>query len=112
MAERRGSKRSALASRVIIKQLGGSGNTDIEIRITDVSKTGIGFLAGEPLEIGEIYESYLTVWREDVVHTYLQIIRTEPVGNEYAYGAVFIGMSEKDAERIEWYQSLYEEIET
>lgn len=109
MEERRKSKRSTLNSKLIIKRLDGVSHTEVGIEVTDVSKTGVGFVAKQPLNIGEVYESYLTIWTKEVLHAFLQIVRIELKGNEYAYGAVFIGMPEMDAARIEVYQTINEE---
>lgn len=109
MEERRKSKRTALASKLLIKRLDGNDHTEVDIEIMDVSKTGIGFIAKQPLQIGEVYESYLTIWTKEVLHAFLQIVRIELKGADYIYGAVFIGMPEMDASRIEVYQTLHEE---
>ncbi|MDE6701120.1 MAG: hypothetical protein K2K10_08950 [Acetatifactor sp.] len=42
-----------------------------------------------------------------MLHAFLQIVRIELQGEEYVYGAVFIGMPEMDASRIEIYQTLH-----
>lgn len=109
MEERRKNKRTALASKLLIKRLDGNDHTEVDIEIMDVSKTGIGFIAKQPLQIGEVYESYLTIWTKEVLHAFLQIVRIELKGSDYIYGAVFIGMPEMDASRIAVYQTLHEE---
>lgn len=112
MEDRRTSKRTALNSRVIIKRLDDMSRTEVNIEVTNLSKTGVGFLADRPLEIGEIYESYLTIWDEDVLHTFLLIVRIELVGGSYSYGAEFIGISPSDIARIERHQTADEEGES
>ena len=109
MEERRKSKRTSMDSKLMIKRLDGDSHTEIDIEVTDVSKTGVGFIADQPLQIGEVYEAYLTIWTKEVLHAFLQIVRIELKGAEYAYGAVFIGMPEMDASRIEVYQTVNEE---
>jgi len=109
MEERRKSKRTNLSSRIIIKRLDGVSRTEVGIEVTDVSKTGVGFVANQALNIGEVYESYLTIWTKEVLHAFLQIVRIELKGNQYSYGAVFIGMPEMDAARIEVYQTVNED---
>ena len=95
-------------SKLMIKRLDGESHTEIDIEVTDVSKTGVGFVAEHPLQIGEVYEAYLTIWTKEVLHAFLQIVRIELKGAEYSYGAVFIGMPEMDASRIEVYQTVNE----
>ncbi len=106
--ERRKSKRTDLSSTLIIKRLDGDSNRQVAIEIQDVSRTGLGFMCREPLQIGEVYESYLTIWTKEVIHVFLQIVRIELKGSVYAYGAVFIGMPEMDSARIEVYQTIRE----
>ncbi|MBR1854450.1 MAG: PilZ domain-containing protein [Lachnospiraceae bacterium] len=109
MEERRKNKRTSMDSKLMIKRLDGESHTEIDIEVTDVSKTGVGFVADQPLQIGEVYEAYLTIWTKEVLHAFLQIVRIELKGAEYSYGAVFIGMPEMDASRIEVYQTVNEE---
>ncbi len=107
MEERRRSKRTSIQTSVIIKRLD-EGHEEVAIDIVDISKSGIGFTCNEPLTIGAVYESYLTIWTKEVLHAFLQIVRIELQDKEFAYGAVFIGMPEMDANRIEVYQSFHD----
>lgn len=95
-----------MASRLVIKRLDSDKNKEVAIDITDVSKSGIGFECKEPLMIGEVYESYLTIWTKEVLHAFLQIVRIDLKQDIYSYGAVFIGMPEMDSARIEVYQTI------
>ena len=106
MNERRKTKRSELSSRLIIKQLDGKGENEIAIEVEDVSKTGIGFTSIEPLSIGTVYEGYLTIWTKEVLHAFIEIVRIEKKGDVFEYGAIFIGMPEMEAARIEVYQTV------
>lgn len=95
-------------SRLLIKRLDNEEkHIEVDIEILDVSKSGVGFKADQLLKIGEVYESYLTIWTKEVLHAFLQIVRIELQGEDYVYGAVFIGMPEMDASRIEIYQTLH-----
>ena len=104
--ERRKNKRTSMPATLVIKQMGGQSNKEVSINIVDVSKTGIGFTCDELLMIGEIYESFLTIWTKEVIHTFLQIVRVELKGEGFFYGAIFIGMSEMDSSRIAVYQTV------
>lgn len=108
MNERRKSRRTSMESRLIMKRLDGNRNNEVLINIVDVSKNGIGFECVEPLQIGEVYEAYLTIWTKEVIHAFLQIVRIELKAGGYAYGATFIGMPEMDSARIETYQTVSE----
>lgn len=106
MAERRKNRRTTMPSRIVIKRLDGNEGKEAEINIVDVSKSGIGFDCAETLQIGEVYEAFLTIWTQEVLHSFLQIVRIELRPGGYSYGAVFIGMGEVDSARIETYQTV------
>ncbi len=111
MEERRGSKRTKLESRLMVNRLDGAEEQEVVIDIMDVSKTGIGFQCTEPLAIGNVYESFLTIWTKEVIHAFLRIVRIEMLEGTFRYGAVFIGMPEMDAARIEVYQMVNDDSE-
>ena len=107
MEERRRSKRIELTSSLVVKRLDDGTNDEVTIEIVDVSKTGVGFTCERPLEIGAVYESYLRIWTQEVLHAFLEIIRIEKKGaGLFGYGAIFIGMPEMDAARIEVYDTV------
>jgi len=107
MEERRKNKRTELPTNVIIKKMVGN-SKEVEIEVIDLSKSGLGFVCKEKLEIGEVYESFLTIWTKEVIHAFLQIVRIEmQEGMEsYLYGASFVGLPELDASRIGVYQTI------
>ena len=109
MQERRKSKRTELHSVIMMKRLDNQDEQEIQIEINDISKTGVGFVCDEPLAIGNVYESYLTIWTKEVLHAFLRIVRIEMIDGNFHYGAIFIGMPEMDAARIEVYQTVNEE---
>ena len=86
-------------------------NDIVAIEVQDVSKGGVGFVCKEVLQIGAIYESYLTIWTKEVLHAFLQIVRIELKDKEFCYGATFVGMPEVDTTRIGVYQTIHEEQE-
>ncbi len=108
MEDRRRSKRTELQSRIVVKRIDSGQSEEISIDITDVSKSGIGFCCKQSLQIGAVYESYLTIWTKEVIHALLQIVRIELREDTYFYGASFIGLPEVDAFRIEVYQAVHE----
>lgn len=108
MEERRKDKRTIMTSTLVMKQVDGSSNKQVSIEITDVSKSGIGFKCKEQLQIGEVYESFLMIWTKEVIHAVIQIVRIELKKGYYSYGAVFLGLPDADAARIEVYQTVEE----
>ncbi len=112
MEERRRHKRTELNSHIIIKSMGGADESrEAVIEIADVSKTGVGFISTEHLEIDSTYEAYLRIWTSDVLHAFLKVVRIEKAEDSdsiYHYGAVFVGMPEMDASKISIYQQFDE----
>ena len=111
MEERRKNKRTKLCSKLMIKRLDAQGHDEVMIDINDVSKTGVGFICNEVLSIGNVYESYLTIWTKEVIHAFIRIVRIEMIDGMFHYGAVFIGMPQMDAARIETYQTVNNEYD-
>jgi len=108
MEERRRDKRTKMTSRLVIKRLDGGEDRQVNIKITDVSKSGIGFECREQLQVGEVYESFLTIWTKEVIHAILRIVRIELKERNYSYGAVFVGMPDMESIRIGVYQTIEE----
>lgn len=108
MEERRKNRRMELSAKLLIKRLDADHPPrEVNIDVSDVSKTGAGFSCSEALEIGAVYEVFLTLWTKEVLHCFLQIVRIEMKGeNQYSYGSIFIGMSEAEASRIETYSTI------
>lgn len=108
MEERRKAKRTELTSKLLMKRLDNQKTEEVDIEVVNVSKSGVGFTCKEPLTIGAIYEAYLTIWTKEVLHAVLEIVRIEKKEDTIAYGAVFVGLPEMDAFRIETYQTVEE----
>ena len=106
MEERRKNNRRELISTIIVKRLDGGENKESTIDIIDVSKSGIGFNCNELLAIGAVYEANLRIWTMEVLHAFLEIVRIEKKEDGYNYGAIFIGMPEIEASRIEVYDTI------
>lgn len=106
MEERRKSRRMGLESTIMVNRIDNGNAEEITIEIQDLSKTGIGFLCKKELEMGAIYESHITIWTKEVIHTLLKIVRKVSHENEFLYGAEFMGLSDIDAFRISVYEAL------
>ena len=106
MEERRRNRRTKLSSSIVMKRLDNGREEEVDIEVVDISKAGVGFTCREPLMIGAIYEAYLTIWTKEVPHAVVEIVRIEKKENTISYGAVFVGMPEMDAFRIEAYQTV------
>lgn len=107
MEERRRNQRMELKSKLVAKRLDSDEAKELEIDITDVSKTGVGFTCAEALTIGAVYESFLTIWTKEVIHAFIEIVRIVKLEEGgYQYGGIFVGMPEIDAKRIEVYEMV------
>ncbi|MCM1127489.1 MAG: PilZ domain-containing protein [Lachnospiraceae bacterium] len=106
MEERRRANRRKLVSKLVVKRLDQAETEEVEIEIVDVSKSGIGFQCDQLLGIGAVYEGFLRIWTQEVIHAFLEIVRIEKKENGFHYGAIFIGMPESDASRIEVYDMV------
>ena len=106
MEERRKSKRTDLSSRLLVKRLDKSAQEEIGVDFMNVSKTGIGFYCDDLLDMGAVYEAYLTIWTKEVIHAFIEIVRIEKNVETYEYGGLFIGMPEVDLQRIEVYNTV------
>ena len=100
MEERRKSKRTDLKSKFLVKRLDTGEQEEVGVDVINVSKTGIGFYCDELLDMGAVYESYLTIWTKEVLHAFIEIVRVEKTVDTYEYGGLFIGMPELDLQRI------------
>ena len=106
MQEKRRDKRLELESKIIIKRLDESSeseDTKLNIKIKDVSKSGIGFICDYALTIGSVYECTITLWTKETIHAFVEIVRIIKKDNHFEYGGIFIGMPEMDMKRIEIY---------
>ena len=106
MEERRRANRRKLVSKLVVKRLDNTEEEDVEIEIVDVSKSGIGFQCEQLLGIGSVYEGFLRIWTQEVIHAFLEIVRIEKKEDGFHYGAIFIGMPASDASRIEVYDTV------
>lgn len=108
MVERRKNKRMELRSKLIVKRLDSGIEEEVGIEVINVSKTGIGFHSDELLDIGAVYESYLTIWTQERIHAFIEVIRIEIQADGFNYGGLFIGMPEMDLQRIDVYKMVSE----
>ena len=111
MEEKRKSKRMELKSKLLVTRLDSNEHDEVNIDVLNVSKTGIGFRGTELLEIGAVYEAYLTIWTKEVIHAFIEIVRIDKEPESFQYGGLVIGMPEIDLQRIDVYKVVSEEIQ-
>lgn len=106
MEEKRRNRRIDLKSKLIVKRLDDQQDNgqEIYVDVQNVSRTGIGFESDGLLRMGEVYEAFLTIWTQEVIHAFIEVVRIEKIGEgKYNYGGIFIGMPETDLQRIDVY---------
>ena len=108
MEEKRKHKRLDLDVNVQLERLDEDGITTlkyIHVDVTDISRSGIGFKSQQELETGTYYDTKIQIWTKEVVDAVIEIVRREDEPDRgYHYGAVFIGMTDTDALKIDIYQ--------
>ncbi len=105
--ERRSGKRLELTVTLKLKSVQGDAEKEIFINVTDLSCTGIGFHSREKLEIDGYYDTNMVIWTKEVIPSVIQIVREEKQDDgTYHYGAMFIGMSEINQQKIHTYQMI------
>ena len=103
MVERRSSKRTELRSKLLVKRVASGEQQEIDVEVMNVSRMGIGFYCDELLDMGTVYEAYLTIWTKEIIHAFIEIVRIEKKPDTFEYGGLFIGMPEIDLQRIDVY---------
>lgn len=107
MEEKRKHKRLDLDVKIQLERLDEEGVTTLKyvhVDVTDISRSGIGFTCAKELEVGSYYDTKIQIWTKEVVDAVIEIVRREDASGEYHYGAVFIGMTDTDALKIDIYQ--------
>ncbi|MFP3154460.1 PilZ domain-containing protein [Lachnospiraceae bacterium ZAX-1] len=110
--ERRREKRLDLDVSLQIERLNDGGDISVKfvhVQLTDLSKTGIGFITEQELEKGTYYDAKIQLWTKEVIDTVIEVVRCkrDEDGN-YIYGCIFIGLMERDALKVQIYQMFNE----
>lgn len=107
MEEKRKHKRLELDVNVQLERLDEDDVTTLKyvhVDVTDISRSGLGFRCAKELEIGSYYDTKIQIWTKEVVNVVVEIVRRIENADGYQYGAVFVGMTDTDALKIDIYQ--------
>ncbi len=107
MQEKRRHRRLDLDISVELERLDEDGITTLKylhVEITDVSRSGLGFISRQELALGTYYNAKIQIWTKEVIDVVIEIVRREKVDDMYRYGCIFIGMTDADALKIDIYQ--------
>lgn len=111
MEEKRRHKRLDLDVNIQLERLDEAGVTTLKyvhVDVTDLSRSGMGFVCARELAKGSFYDTRIQIWTKEVLEVVLEIVRCEKKGDLYQYGASFIGMTDTDALKIDIYQMFNE----
>lgn len=117
MEEKRNSRRLDLDVTVELERIDdGDGVTTIKlvhVDIVDLSRSGVGFRTKKELLVGSFYNTKLQIWTKDIIEAVVKIVRcNKDADGYYHYGAIFVGMIDKDALKIDVYRMFYESEES
>ena len=107
MSEKRKHKRLDLDVSLQLDRLDEAGVTTLRfarVDVTDISRSGLGFISQAEMEIGSFYDTKIQIWTKEVLDVIIEIVRRENIDDKYKYGCIFIGMTEADALKIDIYQ--------
>jgi hypothetical protein len=99
MEERRRAKRMPVALSLEILNLYKQDNVLVSnlhapIEVTDISKSGMGFVSESVLPIGFYFNANIDLGNDDTLHCVIKIIRSQPTdGKQTIYGCEFVGMA-------------------
>lgn len=112
MVEKRKAKRLELEVSIELSRiLEEDGVTTLKIAqvdVVDLSRNGIGFFTNQELEIGSFYTTKIQIWTKDIIEAIIKIVRCKKENGGYHYGAIFVGMIDKDALKIDVYQMFFD----
>lgn len=115
MDEKRKAQRLDLDVAIELDRIdGGDTDTDkklINVEVINLSRKGIGFITKHELTIDSIYATKIQIWTKEVITLAIKIVRCSKEGDSYCYGASFVGITEKDALDIDYYQMFFESEE-
>ena len=107
MEEKRRHKRLDLDVSLQLERLDEAGVTTLKyvhVDVTDISRSGLGFVSKQELPIGTYYDTKIQIWTKEVVDAVIEIVRCDKNNDMYKYGCIFIGMTDADALKIDIYQ--------
>lgn len=81
----------------------------VNVDVVDLSRSGVGFSTKQELSVGSFYNTKIQIWTKDIIEAIIKIVRCSESEDGYHYGAIFVGMIDKDALKIDVYQMFFGE---
>jgi len=113
--EKRKSKRLPIHIKLNIKSLYKSGDNTLEkvdedVHVTNISKSGIGFVSPRPLPVGYFFNAKITIDDEKMFYSVLRIVRNQEIKDkEYIVGCEFVGLADVLSGSIDEYEKEIEQ---
>lgn len=108
MEEKRKSCRHEIHLEIKLRRLNGgpleTNATPEIVELRDLSRNGLGFFSRKELEIGSFYDAKITLWTKETMNAMFEIVRSQPDGDGYVYGGMFVALPECEAFRIDVYE--------
>ncbi len=67
---------------------------DEDIEITNISRSGIGFICEHDLPLDYYFNAKIEIEKEKHFYTVVKIIRKEKLDNDFNYGCEFVGLAD------------------
>ena len=110
MEERRKNNRLDISVEIETERIDQEDTTTVRYlnaHVTDISKTGIGFVASHNFEIGATFTAIITIWTSEKLQTIFKVVRkNQREDGKYQYGCIFVGMQDTDILKIQIYEML------
>lgn len=99
MDEKRRNKRVPLYANISIESLFRSGDQqpikiNTNIIVTNISKSGIGFISESELPLDHFFNSKVVIDTERMFYCVLKVIRSQKINDGYQIGCQFIGLAD------------------
>lgn len=112
MEEKRRYERLPIDVKVELERIDQGETTTVKyltVDVTDLSRNGIGFTSKTELKKDAMLKANITIWTKEVLPAIFKIVRVSEDGGVWHYGAIFVGMREQDALKIQIYQMVNEQ---
>lgn len=117
MEERRRAKRMPIKMSLEINNIYKQDNIEVTnlhapVEITNLSKTGLGFVTKSELPLDYYFTAHINLGNEETLHCVVKIVRCQKLDNEEAeYGCEFIGMADVLSYIFDAYDNKISEVE-
>lgn len=84
-------------------------NVDQDIKVTNISKTGVGFICKKELPLDYYFNAKITFDNKEHFYSVIKIIRFREISGEFHYGCVFVGLADVLSKYVDEYGKLIKE---